>query len=291
MKQKVGFIGTGVMGSSIIKHLLKRGYVVRVYSRTKEKTNELIKLGAIWCESPGMVAQESNVIFTMVGYPKDVEEVYYGENGIFQHPQKNKIVVDLTTSTPTLAKKIGDTAAKHEMSSLDAPVSGGDIGAQKGALTLMVGGDKDAFEKVKPLFECFSNSIEYHGKHGNGQHVKMANQIMIAGTMTGMTEMIVYAQEAELDLEKVFKTLNGGAAQNWSLENYAPRILKKDYSPGFFIKHFLKDLSIALDEAEKLEIELPATKMAKDLYEKLSKNGYSDYGTQALIKLWEKQII
>ncbi len=283
---KIGFIGTGVMGSSMVKHLLNNGQTVHLYNRTKEKADSLVEAGAIWEDSPAKVSEIADVIFTILGYPEDVEEVYFGENGVFESLSAGKTVIDMTTSTPALAIRIAAEAEKIGASSLDAPVSGGDLGAKNGTLTVMVGGDMDTFEKIKPIFETFSGSLSLFGEAGSGQHTKMANQIMVAGTMTGLTETLVYAKEAGLNLDEVLKTVNGGAAQNWSLGNYGPRILKEDYSPGFFVKHFVKDLKIALDEAEKMDLDLPSTKLAYELYEKLETNGYGDEGTQALIKLW-----
>lgn len=284
--ETIGFIGTGVMGASIVKHLLKAGYPVNVYNRTKSKTDDLVKEGAVWQDTPKDVTDNSEVIFSMVGYPKDVEEIYYGENGVFSGKVTGKIVIDMTTSTPSLAKKIEETALELGAESLDAPVSGGDLGAKNGTLTTMVGGKKEVYDKVKPILDVFSSKVNLQGKAGSGQHTKMANQIMIAGTMTGMTELLVYAKAAGLDLEKVLDTVGGGSAANWSLTNYAPRILKEDFTPGFFAKHFLKDLNIALEEAEKMSIELPATKEARNLYQALVDQGFENDGTQALIKLW-----
>ena len=283
---KVGFIGTGVMGSSMVRHLLKAGNTVHVYNRTKEKAMPLVDEGAIWENTPADITKVSDIIFTIVGYPQDVEQVYFGENGIFEELTEGKIVVDMTTSKPALAERLAIKAEELGAVSLDAPVSGGDLGAKNGTLSIMVGGDEAAYEKVKPLFETFSGSLNLFGPAGSGQHTKMVNQIMVAGTMTGMTEMLVYAKAAGLKLDEVIKTVNGGAAQNWSLGNYAHRILVEDYSPGFFVKHFVKDLKIVLDEAEKMDLNLPATKQAYALYEKLQNNGYGDDGTQALIKLW-----
>lgn len=283
---KIGFIGTGVMGSSMVRHLLDGGYKVHLYTRTKSKAEPLIKEGAIWEESSSKIAEISDIIFTILGYPEDVEEVYFGEQGIFEALSTGKIVVDMTTSTPALATRIASKAKEIGASSLDAPVSGGDLGAKNGTLTVMVGGDQDTYDRVQPLFESFSASLSLFGEPGSGQHTKMANQIMVAGTMLGLTETLVYAKEAGLNLEQVLKTVNGGAAQNWSLGNYGPRILQNDYSPGFFVKHFVKDLKIALDEAEKMNLDLPSTKLAYELYEKLEVNGHGDEGTQALIKLW-----
>ncbi|MGX6969683.1 NAD(P)-dependent oxidoreductase [Vagococcus bubulae] len=284
--EKIGFIGTGVMGASIVRHLLKAGYSVNVYNRTKEKTDELVKEGAIWQDTPKDVTTNSDIVFSMVGYPKDVEEIYYGENGIFSADVTGKILIDMTTSTPSLAQKISRTATEKEAYSLDAPVSGGDLGAKNGTLTTMVGGSPDVFNKVESILTVFSSKVNLQGKAGSGQHTKMANQIMIAGTMTGMTELLVYAKSAGLDLEKVLDTVGGGSAANWSLTNYAPRILKEDFTPGFFVKHFLKDLNIALEEAEKMSIDLPATKEARNLYQALVDKGFENDGTQALIKLW-----
>lgn len=283
---KIGFIGTGVMGRSIVKHFLTAGHEVAVYNRTKSKTDELVADGAAWQATPAEVANASEIIFSMVGYPSDVEEIYYGTNSIFSADVTGKILVDLTTSTPTLAEKIYQTAKEKGAESLDAPVSGGDLGAQNGTLTIMVGGDQSTFDQVVSLFKIMGKSYSLQGGPGAGQHTKMANQIMIAGTMTGMTEMLVYAKAANLDVPKVLETLGGGAAQNWSMTNYAPRILKSDYSPGFFVKHFIKDLKIALDEAEKMQLDLPATKLATELYERLADQGFENDGTQALIKLW-----
>ncbi|MEG0288405.1 MAG: NAD(P)-dependent oxidoreductase [Carnobacterium sp.] len=284
--KKIGFIGTGVMGSSIVKHLLKAGYPVNIYNRTKSKTDELVSLGAAWVENPAAVTEKSDIVFTIVGYPKDVEETYFGEKGIFQAATADHILVDMTTSTPSLALKIYEAGKEKGISVLDAPVSGGDLGAQKGTLTIMVGGDEAAYAKAEPIFEVFSSKVNLQGSAGKGQHTKMANQIMIAGTMTGMTELLVYADAAELNLDKVLDTVGGGSANNWSLTNYGPRILREDFSPGFFVKHFVKDLKIALDEAKKLGIELPSTALAEQLYEKLEKNGHGEDGTQAFIKLW-----
>ncbi|MTD39242.1 NAD-binding protein [Erwinia sp. CPCC 100877] len=283
---KIGFIGTGVMGAAIVRNMLKNKLKVNVYNRTKSKTDDLVASGAVWQDTPAMIAETSEIIFTMVGFPQDVEEIYFGESGIFSVNVDKKIVVDLTTSTPTLAEKIAVKAKELGAAALDAPVSGGDLGAKNGTLTIMVGGEESIYNQVVPIFETFGKTLTYHGTAGKGQHTKMANQIMIAGTMTGMTEMLVYANQAGLNVSKVIDTLSGGSAANWSLSNYSPRILKEDYSPGFFVKHFIKDLKIALDEEEKMNLTLPATKLATELYEKLAAKGFENDGTQALIKLW-----
>ena len=284
--KKIGFIGTGVMGASIVKHLLKANYEVMVYNRTQSKTEELIELGATWGETPEKVAASSELIFSMVGFPEDVEEIYYGSEGIFQTDIAGKILVDMTTSTPSLAQKIARDAKFRHGFALDAPVSGGDLGAKNGTLTTMVGGEEEIYEEIKAVLEVFSGKVNLQGAAGSGQHTKMANQIMIAGTMTGMTELLVYAKAAKLDVEKVIDTVGGGSAANWSLTNYSPRILRQDYTPGFFVKHFVKDLNIALTEAENMGIDLPATKEARNLYNQLIEKGFENDGTQALIKLW-----
>ena len=287
MQPTIGFIGTGVMGSSMVKNLLKADYPVVVYNRTKQKADAVVALGATWADSPAAVVAQSQIVLSIVGYPQDVEAIYYGEDGIFSAAQPGQILVDMTTSTPTLAQRIAKTAADKGLQALDAPVSGGDIGAQNGTLTIMVGGDQAAYETALPVFEAMGKTVHRFGAAGTGQHTKMANQIMIAGTMTGMTEMLVYAKAAGLELEAVLNTVNGGSAQNWSLAIYGPRILAQDYTPGFFAKHFLKDLKIALTESEKMGLQLPATLQANKLYSQLvNDKQLGDDGTQALIKLW-----
>jgi 3-hydroxyisobutyrate dehydrogenase len=283
---EIGFIGTGVMGASMVKHLLKADYVVNVYNRTKEKAMPLVEEGGTWQDSPAEIAKKSDVIFTIVGYPNDVEQVYFGDDGVFEGLIEGKTIIDMTTSTPALAVEIAEKAAEMGVAALDAPVSGGDVGAREGTLTVMVGGDQKTFDEMKPIIEQFSSELRLFGEAGSGQHTKMANQIMVAGTMTGMIEMFAYAEKAGLELSEVIKTVNGGAAQNRSLGNYGERIISEDYTPGFFVKHFVKDLRIALDEAEKMDLDLPATDQAYDLYRRLEEVGHGDDGTQALIKLW-----
>lgn len=283
----VGFIGTGIMGKSMVHHLLKENYEIFVYNRSKDKALELIKYGAIWCDTPKDVAKRADVVITIVGYPYDVEEVYFGADGLIAHARKGATLIDMTTSTPTLAKKIYDAAKEKNLHSLDAPVSGGDIGAKNGTLTVMVGGDKSIFEKVFPILSCFGQNIVYQGKAGAGQHTKMCNQIAIATNMIGVAEAIVYAKNAGLNPENVLKSISAGAAGSFSLSNLAPKMLVNDYSPGFFIKHFIKDMGIALEEAEKMNLHLPGLSLAKKLYDQLSEKGEENSGTQALIKYWE----
>lgn len=286
---KIGFIGTGVMGTGIINNLLKNNYDVTVYNRTKAHAQPVLDNGAKWANNPAELTKQVDVLFTMVGFPQDVENIYFGENGIFETAQAGQYIIDMTTSKPSLAQKIGQTGEDKRIHIFDAPVSGGDIGAKKGTLTVMIGGHEEELDQLRDIFMSFSSKLNYFGPYGSGQHAKMANQIMIAGTMIGMTEMLVYAKAAGLNLEQVCQTLQSGAAENFSLGSYGPRILKGDYTPGFFAKHFLKDLRIALEEAEKMNLDLPSTKEAKHLYEVLvDDKKLGNDGTQALIKLWWK---
>ncbi|KRM37980.1 NAD(P)-dependent oxidoreductase [Limosilactobacillus pontis] len=284
---KIGFIGTGVMGTGIINNLLKHGNPVVVYNRTKAHAQAVLDNGAQWADSPAALTQQADVIFTMVGFPQDVEQVYFGYDGILANATTGQYLVDMTTSKPSLAQQINAVGAKRGVHVLDAPVSGDDIGAKNGTLTVMVGGDAADLNHLRSLFDQFSKTVSYYGPAGSGQHTKMANQIMIAGMMTGLTEALVYAKAAHLDLKQVIATLQGGAAENFSLGSYGPRILKGDYTPGFFAKHFLKGLRIALDEADAMGLNLPATSEAKRLYgELVDDRGLGNDGTQALIKLW-----
>ena len=284
---KIGFIGTGVMGRGIINNLLKANYDVVVYNRTKAHAQSVLDNGATWADGPKAIAEAADLVITMVGYPKDVEEQYYGDNGLFAGAHAGQIFVDMTTSTPTLAEQLAVDGEKYGVKVLDAPVSGGDVGAKNGTLTIMAGGDQAAYDSLQPIFDVISKAANRFGVAGRGQHTKMANQIMIAATMLGMSEMMVYAKAADLDVAKVMETLAAGGAQNWSLDNYGPRVLAGDFEPGFYAKHLLKDLRIALDEAAKMELALPATDLAEALYTKLvEQKNLGDEGTQALVKLW-----
>ncbi len=284
---KIGFIGTGVMGTGIINNLLKHQEKVLVFNRTKQHAQPVLDAGAQWVDSPAELAAQVDVVMTMVGFPQDVEEVYYGDNGILHGAHAGEYLIDMTTSKPSLDQRIAQDGEKLGCHVLDTPVSGGDIGAKKGTLTVMVGGHREDLTALQLLFDEFSSSVTYFGPVGSGQNAKMANQIMIAGTMTGMTEALVYAKAAGLDLRQTIHTLQGGAAENFSMGSYGPRILKDDYTPGFFAKHFLKDLRIALETAEQLQVDLPATQEAKYLYQILvDQKGLGNDGTQALIKLW-----
>ncbi|MCT0042552.1 NAD(P)-dependent oxidoreductase [Weissella confusa] len=284
---KIGFIGTGVMGRGIINNLLKANYDVVVYNRTKAHAHSVLDNGATWADGPKAIAEAADLVITMVGYPKDVEEQYYGDNGLFAGAHAGQIFVDMTTSTPTLAEQLATDGEKYGVKVLDAPVSGGDVGAKNGTLTIMAGGDQAAYDSLQPIFDVISKAANRFGVAGRGQHTKMANQIMIADTMLGMSEMMVYAKAADLDVAKVMETLAAGGAQNWSLDNYGPRVLAGDFEPGFYAKHLLKDLRIALDEAAKMDLSLPATDLAEALYTKLvEQKNLGDEGTQALVKLW-----
>jgi 3-hydroxyisobutyrate dehydrogenase len=289
MEQKIGFIGLGVMGNSMAKHILNAGYPLTVYTRTKEKADELIKLGASWKGSISELAKESDIIITMIGYPKDVEEVYLGENGIIQAAKPDTYIIDMTTSQPALAKKIYEKASEKEISALDAPVSGGDIGAREARLAIMVGGDKEAFEKCLPLFEIMGQNIVYQGEAGAGQHTKMCNQIAIASGMIGVCEAIAYAEKSGLEPTNVLKSISTGAAGSWSLSNLAPRMLAEDFEPGFYVKHFIKDTGIALEESNHMDVNTPGLELAHKLYEQLAESGEENSGTQALLKLWKSK--
>ncbi|MCM3066218.1 NAD(P)-dependent oxidoreductase [Priestia flexa] len=286
---KIGFIGSGVMGSSMIMHLLKAGYSVNVYTRTKEKAKEVIAKGAIWNDSPATVASESDIIITMVGYPADVREIYFGKEGILHNAKAGSYVIDMTTSEPSLAVEIYQQAKELKIHALDAPVSGGDVGAKNGTLTIMVGGDKKAFEACKDVFSLLGTNVILQGDAGAGQHTKMCNQITIASNMMGVAEALVYAEKAGLDPEKVLSSISAGAAGSWSLSNLAPRMIKEDFEPGFYIKHFIKDMQIALKEAKELGMETPGLALANHLYEQLAAEGEQDSGTQALYKLYKKE--
>ena len=287
-QQKIGWIGTGVMGASMCGHILKAGYTVAVHNRTKAKADDLVKNGAQWCDTPKEVAEQSDMIFSIVGYPTDVEEIYFGEKGILGGVKEGSIIVDMTTSEPTMAEQIYASAKEKEVAALDAPVSGGDVGAKEARLAIMVGGDKESFDTVKPLFDIMGKNIAYMGEAGAGQHTKMSNQIHIATTMIGVIEALLYAHKAGLDMEEVIAVVGKGAAMSWSINNYGPRIANGDFDPGFFIKHFVKDMGIALKEAERMRLSLPGLALAHQFYLAAMSMGLENMGTQALYKVFEK---
>jgi 3-hydroxyisobutyrate dehydrogenase len=282
----VGFVGTGVMGASMAGHLLDAGFRLRVHNRTKGKADDLLSRGALWAESPGAAARGADVVVTMVGYPSDVEEAYLGEGAIIESAEPGALLIDMTTSSPALATRIAAAASARGLDALDAPVSGGDVGARNATLTIMVGGDDAALERAMPVFSAMGKTILRHGGPGAGQHCKMANQIAIAASMLGLAECLAYAVGAGLDRARVLETLNGGSAQSWTLANYGPRVLAGDFQPGFYVKHFVKDLRIAIASAEGMRVELPGLALAKRLYEALANGGGSELGTQAIWLLY-----
>jgi len=289
-KPTVGFIGIGVMGRSMAGHLLDAGYSVHVYNRTQSKAQDLVDRGAQWQPSPGKVAAAADVIITIVGFPADVESVYLGEDGVLAQARSGSLAIDMTTSCPNLASRIAQEAAAKGIEVLDAPVSGGDIGAREARLSIMVGGSVSGFERALPLFEIMGKNIVHQGPAGSGQHTKMCNQIAIASGMMAISEAMAYAQKSGLQPETVLKSIESGAAGSWSLTNLAPRVLKGDYAPGFFVKHFIKDMKIAIESAQAMGLDLPGLQLAKKLYDQLASNGCEDDGTQALFKLYEEQL-
>lgn len=286
----IGFVGTGVMGKSMAGHLIDKGYEVNVYNRTKSKADDLVEKGATWCDTIATLSEKSDIIISIVGYPKDVESIYLSQGGILNHAKANSIVIDMTTSSPALAHDIYEKAKERNIKSLDAPVSGGDVGAKKAALTIMVGGDQEAYNQVEDIFNLLGKNVVYQGKSGNGQHTKLSNQIAIAAGMLGVAEAIIYAEEAGLDIDKVFNSIEHGAAGSWSLSNLGPRMVKEDYAPGFYVKHFIKDMKLAIEESEKMGLYMPGLLKAKEVYDALSEAGYDDNGTQAVIQLLKNHI-
>ena len=282
----IGFVGTGVMGKSMAGHLLKAGYQVLIFNRTKARAEELIKMGAVWQPTVAELAARSTVIITMVGYPKDVEEVYLSQDGIISHAKKGTYLVDMTTSAPDLAVKIYNEALTKGMYALDAPVSGGDVGAKEARLAIMAGGDQVVFKALVPILNLLGKNILLQGKAGSGQHTKMCNQIAIASTMIGVCEAIAYARTAGLNPETVLKSIESGAAGSFSLTNLAPRMLINNFAPGFYVKHFIKDMTIAMATAQAMGLLTPGLELAKSLYDKLAEQGEENSGTQALIKLY-----
>ena len=287
MKPTLGFIGTGVMAHSMAGHLMNAGYTVHIYNRTKSKAQDLIDQGAIWEENPAALAPHCDIIFTIVGFPQDVEATYLGESGLLAHSKKGTILVDMTTSSPTLAKRIATEGEKIGIEVLDAPVSGGELGAKEARLSIMIGGNAEAFKKVLPLFEIMGKQITHMGKAGNGQYTKMSNQIAIASNMMGVCEALTYGEKSGLDPTLLLQAIGAGSAGSSSMLNLAPRMIKEDYTPTFYIKHFIKDLKIAIESAKEMNLELPSLNRACSMYEELAKNGFENEGTQALIR-WYK---
>lgn len=281
----IGFIGLGIMGQSMAGHLLAGGFGLNVYNRTKSKADGLVIRGAKWFDTPGAVAAHSDLVITIVGFPRDVEEVYFGPQGIIAHA-KNAILVDMTTSSPSLARDIAQEAAKKGLGALDAPVSGGDVGARDAKLTIMVGGSQEVFDQALPVLRLMGTSIILQGGAGMGQHTKMCNQIVIASNIMGVAEGLAYAKKVGLDPSTVLQSIGGGAASGFQLNVLGTRMIAGDYAPGFYIEHFIKDLTIALAEAKKLDLDLPGLSQAKKLYDQMVAKGLGRDGTQGLLQLY-----
>ena len=280
---RIGWIGAGVMGASMCGHLLEAGYPATIFSRTRAKAEPLLARGATWAETPRDVAEQSDVVFSIVGFPRDVEEVILGDEGALAGCSPGMVLVDMTTSKPSLAVEIAATAADQEVTSIDAPVSGGDVGARNGTLSIMIGGDRPTVEALAPCWEAMGSKWVWQGGPGAGQHTKMVNQTLIAANMVGVCEALLYGYRAGLDLERVLESVASGAAGSWSLSNLGPRMIAGDFEPGFFVEHFIKDMGIALDEARRLQLALPGLALAEQLYQALAAQGHARQGTQALM--------
>ena len=279
----IGWIGTGVMGVSMAKHLMAAGHPLVIHTRTRARAEPLLAAGAQWAESPLAVAEQAEIVCSMVGYPEDVEVTHLGPQGTLSAAKAPALLIDFTTSSPALAQRIAERSAALGTQAIDAPVSGGDIGARNATLSIMCGGTEAAFQAARPVLDLLGKTVVLQGPAGAGQHTKMVNQLLIAGTMLGMAEALSYAKKAGLNPETVLQSVGGGAAASWSLTNLAPRILKSDFAPGFFIEHFLKDLRIALDEARALGLDLPCATAAERTYRALAEAGYARAGTQAIV--------
>lgn len=279
----IGWIGTGVMGASMCGHLLDAGYQITLFTRTRSKAEPLLARGATWADSPRAVAEQSKVVFSIVGFPGDVREVLLGEQGALTGCQAGSVLVDMTTSEPSLAVEIAEAAAKRSIVSIDAPVSGGDVGAKQGTLSIMIGGDQRAVQALSPCWEALGSTWVYQGGPGAGQHTKMVNQTLVGAGMVGVCEALLYGYRAGLDLEVVLKSVASGAAGSWSLTNLGPRIIAGNFDPGFFVEHFIKDMGIVLAEARKMNLALPGMALAEQLYQALAAQGHGRRGTHSLI--------
>lgn len=285
--KKIGFIGVGIMGKSMVRNLRKAGYEVAIYTRTKAKAEDVIAEGAVWCDTVAECAKGRDAVITIVGYPKDVEEVYFGENGIIVNADPGTYVIDMTTTSPRLAVRIWEEAEKAGLHAVDAPVTGGDTGAKAGTLTILAGGKKEDFDACVPIFEAMGKNINYEGKAGNGQHTKMCNQIAIAGALAGACEAMVYAKNTGLDVDTMLKSISTGAAGSAQMNNVASKAAKDDYAPGFFLKHFIKDMGLADEEALAADTRLGVLEDVLAMAKKLEADGMGDLGTQALIKYYK----
>lgn len=285
--KKIGFIGVGIMGKSMVRNLRKAGYEVAIYTRTKAKAEDVIAEGAVWCDTAAECAKGRDVVITIVGYPKDVEEVYFGDNGIIANADPGTYVIDMTTTSPRVAVRIWEEAEKAGLHAVDAPVTGGDTGAKAGTLTILAGGKKEDFDACVPVFEAMGKNINYEGKAGNGQHTKMCNQIAIAGALAGACEAMVYAKNTGLNVDTMLKSISTGAAGSAQMNNVASKEAKDDYAPGFFLKHFIKDMGIADEEALAADTRLGVLEDVLGMAKKLESEGMGDLGTQALIKYYK----
>jgi 3-hydroxyisobutyrate dehydrogenase len=279
----IGWIGTGVMGSSMCGHLLTAGYRVTVHSRTRSKAQPLLDRGAQWAEHPRAVAIDSDVLFTMVGFPQDVRSVYFDETGVLDGARAGMILIDMTTTQPSLSRDIAAAASAKGLAAIDAPVSGGDVGARNASLSIMIGGDATSVQAVMSLFELLGKKIVHQGGPGAGQQAKLCNQIVIAGTMVGVCESLLYGYKAGLDLNRMLDSIRGGAAACWTLDNLAPRILQRNFEPGFFVEHFIKDMGLALEEAKRMGLVLPGLTLVHQLYQTVQALGHGRSGTHALM--------
>ena len=284
----IGFIGVGIMGKSMVRNLMKAGFEVAIYTRTRAKAEDVISEGAVWCDTVQACAADRDVVISIVGYPRDVEEIYLGEGGILASARKGAYVIDMTTSSPKLAARIYEEARAAGLYALDAPVTGGDSGARAGTLTILAGGDREAFDACLPVFKAMGRNINYEGKAGNGQHTKMCNQIALAGALTGACEALAYARAVGLDARTMLDSISTGAAGSAQMTHVVPRILEDNYDPGFFIKHFIKDMKLADEEAAAADLKLGTLEHILGMYETLAREGMEDLGTQALIRYYER---
>lgn len=284
--QSIGFIGVGIMGKSMVRNLMKAGYELHIYARTKAKVEDVIQEGAVFHESIAECVEGRDAVITIVGFPQDVEEVYFDAGNILDHAREGAYLIDMTTTSPQIAQKIYQTGKEKNFHVLDAPVTGGDTGAKAGTLSILVGGDEEDFKACMPLFQAMGTNINYQGKSGSGQHCKLANQIMIAGALSGVCEALTYAKEKGLDLDIVLRSLSSGAAGSKQLDSLGPKILKEDYAPGFFMKHFIKDMRLALIEANMSGLDLGVLSQVLANCEELEAEGMGNLGTQALMQYY-----
>lgn len=280
---RVGWIGTGVMGAPMCQHLQQAHYRVTIYTRNRSKASLVLAKGATWADSPAAVAEQADVVMTMVGFPADVREVYMGAHGLLSATRPGMVLVDMTSTEPSLAQELSLSAHRRGAYAIDAPVSGGDVGARNATLSIMIGGTTKAVQAVMPLLECLGKKIVHQGDSGAGQHAKLCNQIVIAGTMIGVCESLLYGYKAGLQLDRMLDSIRGGAAACWTLDNLAPRILARNFDPGFFVEHFIKDIGIALEEAKRRQLTLPGLTLAQQLYERVQALGHGRAGTHALM--------